>query len=199
MLPARPIGSDERILWEDKPEYWDFILRIKWSLPITWIMCLAFGIAAWQLWLTRPIRDVQGNILPSWIVVAPLLASWFFGYIGFLRPYLAHRDWLNTSYVLTNKAVYASYGFITQRWRVWPLISLRDGRITSERNRRGRRVGCVIFDRGLLWLSNFGAYGGPRRLYEGWFFNPRVLLYVRDPGRVLELITRTRIEAGLDG
>lgn len=194
MLPSPPIGSDERIFWEDKPEYWDFILRIKWSLPVAWIMCLAFGFAAWQLWWARPIRDVQGNIWPSWIVLAPLLASWIFGYIGFLRPYIAHRDWSNTRYVLTNKAVYVSFGVLMPRWRAWPLASLKPGRITSVRTRGGRKIGCILFDKGRLRFSNSMAYWGLVRLYEGWPFFPRALLYVHDPDRVLELITQTRIE-----
>jgi len=198
MLAPPPMGAAEQVLWEDRPDYWAFVLRIKWSLPVSWIMSVAFAYAAWELWLTRPIRGVEGNILPPWIIILPILASWAFAYHGFLRPYIAHLDWQNTRYFLTNKAVYISFGAFKPRWRAWPLASLKRSRAASLKKRQGEKIGCIVFDRGSLWFTNFSAYAAATIYYEGRIF-PRVLLYVRDPHRVMELIAKVQMAGGHGG
>ncbi len=193
MLPFLP-QPGEVVSWEGRPDRRAFVWRMRWSLPGSWVMCVVFGYVAWQFWTSRPIRDVHGDLMPDWIFILPMLGSWIFGYLGFLRPYMAHLDWLNTRYILTKAAIHASFGINRVQWRVWPLSSIQHIRVLSVRTRGGVTTGCVVLDKGPLRFSNSWAYFARVRAYERRFLFPRALLYVRDPDRVAELIQRTRDE-----
>ncbi len=135
------VDKNERILWFGKPNQLCFVLGIAFSILLP--IAVVFGVIGISI-ITALIIDSKKNIsqviVPIGMILLWLLPLW--GYLWTcLTAFIRHR---NTSYIITNEAIYISDGVIFKSFTRNPISEVVSPKIRVGKLDKLMGVGDVI-------------------------------------------------------
>ncbi len=117
------INKDEKILWRGKPDRKCYIYEAIFN-PMFFV-ALVWGLIDFTFLATIIAGTISSDAQQSLFFVIPfflihLMPVWI--YLG--GVFFAHRAYVNTEYIITDKAVYCSGGVFSQNFETKPFFEL---------------------------------------------------------------------------
>lgn len=175
------VGKDEKVLWYGKPDKKCFILEGIFNpmLPIAFIWGLIdFAFIGGMLFATKSKGAAGGPPLLFLIgfFALHLMPVWLY-LLGALTTFTRYR---NTSYIITDQAVYISGGFISRSFTRKPFAELAPVNLHIGIIDKFIGVGDVVFE-----PTNVYAYAGNNRFHTQEKFT---ICDIREYEKVYQLV-----------